>query len=576
MDWFDHISCRGTPRCDLGNQLSTVLDKPTPHMDRLLYGLRRLMTESENGLRIPAQWLPQEHIDSAPSEIQQGDREDPVLTLFVRINTAGSQPSAEELTYSILKSVMPECREGIEDLSRRFMLPARMVLLLSTLTLANLASRRHDSVPPAFPDVNRFRRLVQGADTAMPDFRERLRDLLITGNAKLIIEATYRLLVINPNMRSERPYRLLPLQAARIAQNHEHAFLLLLIWVQSRLSRHAGDAYLGLDEEEHRRIIGLICTLGWFSAGDGNAVTAKRKYLLRLWNKRYALQEKGILADMNEEGFDEDVIIPIPPPRILSSAIAQCVTGYGFGGYSTEHWQSWDLWKNFRYRLDDIKEANRWYRGNVKSRRVGEDKETESRVAERRQAAWEQFISKTIHNTEFVLYAQRDKLSQWYPEFDPTSPSQLQDTEQPWDIDHIHPQNYVQGRHSMPPLITAWHSTIGNLRAWPSEINRAQHDLVPSQKLHHPNEQEKNSYGLLSARDLMKASAISQAQDWDDSYPNTYEWVPSYYLRNGDVEKHKQWQPNRQALIRAITFRYVDLYSRWHQELRISQLFNAA
>ena len=41
----------------------------------------------------------------------------------------------EELSYSILKSIMPECRDGIEKLSRKFMPPPRMVLLLSTLAL---------------------------------------------------------------------------------------------------------------------------------------------------------------------------------------------------------------------------------------------------------------------------------------------------------------------------------------------------------------------------------------------------------------------------------------------------------
>ena len=42
---------------------------------------------------------------------------------------------------------------------------------------------------------------------------------MLQGNeAKAVVEAAYRLLVIDPSRPDERPFRLLPLQAARIAQ----------------------------------------------------------------------------------------------------------------------------------------------------------------------------------------------------------------------------------------------------------------------------------------------------------------------------------------------------------------------
>ena len=99
-------------------------------MERLLWGLRRVLDVSEDGLRIPAQVLPDEHVNNFGSgSVEQQEREDPIATLFIRINTAGTRPSEEELSYSILKSIMPECRDGIEKLSRKFMPPPRKVLL---------------------------------------------------------------------------------------------------------------------------------------------------------------------------------------------------------------------------------------------------------------------------------------------------------------------------------------------------------------------------------------------------------------------------------------------------------------
>lgn len=569
MDWIGGGSGRTGERFVTGSALNEKLCAPTPYMAQLLRGLRRLVHDTDDGVRIPAQWLPSEHLAGIPQGEITADREDPVLTLFVRINTAGVQPNGEELTYSILKSVMPECRKGIEELSRKFMPPPRMVLLLSTLTLATLSSRQREDIPPAFPDVNRFRRLVQGVDPGMPNFRDTLRTLLQGDEAKAVVEAAYRLLVINPNKPDERPFRLLPLQAARIAQNDEQALLLLFMWIRSRA--HQSDTWLGIGEAEHRRLVGLMCVLSWFHATDRNTATNRRQYLTRLWSQRERLHEEGILAGLTEPIANlPGPILPLPPPAILTAGIERCVTGHGFGGYDTTLWREWNFWANLQTRLDDIESASNWYTRAIK--KIGD--ESEAQVSERREASWQTLVSRTTRNTELVLYAQRQYLAKWYPEFDPTSPTQLQDTEQPWDLDHIHPQNYVQGVNNIPPIIKAWHSTIGNVRAWPSEINRAQHDLDPASKLKVPNSQEIANYDVMTSAVLCAASAVrTPPNDWAQSHPGTTAGAPHHYLRNYYPDTHAQYQPNRQALVRAITARYVDLYAGWYKELGVKQLF---
>ena len=568
MDWIRGGSGRTGERFVTGSALNEKLSAPTPYMAQLLRGLRSVVHGTEDGVRIPAQWLLREHLAGVPQGEITVDREDPVLTLFARINTAGVQPNGEELTYSILKSVMPECREGIEELSRKFMPPPRMVLLLSTLTLAKLSSRQGEDSAPAFPDVNRFRRLVHGADPGVRNFRETLRTMLQGDEAKGVVEAAYRLLVIDPNKPDERPFRLLPLQAARIAQNDEQAFLLLFMWIRSRPNQ--SDTWLGLDEAEHRRLVGLMCVLSWFHATDRNTATNRRQYLTRLWPQREHLHEEGILAELTAPIVTvSGPILPLPPPAILTAAIERCVTGHGFKSYDTNLWKDWNLWSGLQVRLDDIEDANRWYTRAIK--KIAD--ENEAQVSERRETSWQRLISRTTNTTELVLYAQRKYLADWYPEFDPTSPTQLQDTEQPWDLDHIHPQNYVQGVNNIPPIIKMWHSTIGNLRAWPSEINRAQHDLDPANKIKVPNSQETTNYHVTTAAALCAASAIRNPNDWAQSHPGENAGAPHHYLRNHYPDTHAQYQPNRQALLRAITTRYVDLYAGWYKVLRIHQLF---
>jgi Protein of unknown function DUF262 len=570
LDWIVVEPNRTGARFEKGIQLRNLLSAPTRYMGSLLGGLRRLLESSNDQIRIPAQWLPSEHLAGASTDAGPSNREDSVLTLFVRINTEGIQPNGEELAYSILKSVMPECREGIEKLSQWFMPPPRMVLLLATLTLA-LISDRNEDTPPAFPDVGRFRRLVQGVDPEMPNFREALRAMLREGGtAQSVVGKAHKLLIVDPEKPDERPFRLLPLQAARMAQRNEHAFLLLFAWIYSR-NGERGD-WCGLDEAEHRRLVGLMCVLSWFHAPDSNTATNRRKFLARLWMRRKQLHSAGILVGLTEPaGADVGPILPLPPPKILAFAIGHCVVGHGFGGHDTKLWREWGLWANLQSRLGDVEETNNWYEKHVRWQNGGVEPETKLHATERRETAWHGLVARTIQNTELVLYAQRRFLSQSFPEFDPTSPTQLLDTEQPWDLDHIHPQNYVQGRGNIPPIIRAWHPTIGNLRAWPSEINRAHHDLDPGRKLTQPHPQETENYGLRTATDLRAASAVKNYDDWNLSHPGPDAGALVHYLRNDDADP--RWQPNRQALIRAVTGRYVALYSTWYTELRVGELF---
>lgn len=432
--------------------------------------------------------------------------------------------------------------------------PARMVLLLSTLVLG-----REKDTPPAFPDVSRFRRLVQGRDERNLNFGDELKSFLSEGEAKQIVDAAYRLLVINGD--TERQFRLFPLQAARIAQNDGHAFLLLLAWIRSR--KKYNEPWCGLDEEQHRRLIGTMCVLSWFPYKRDD--TNRRLYLSRLWQNKGKLHEPGALSALLQPADNDEIaVLPLPPYKILEAAVAACVTGYGFQGKKTKLWHEWNFYENIESCIEDIDVVDKWYKKTLK----GSFKNSETEIDAIKDDCWALFVQNLINNREFVLYTQRRYLSEWFPDFDPTSPAQLQDTEQPWDYDHIHPQHFCKHKQNIPPIIKAWHGTIGNLRAWPSEVNRAQGDLTPAKKLETPIDQEMKNYKLKTHKELRTASGIfdnSQIKFWNLSCPDAA--APSNYL--ADDEYHL----NRQNLIKAITSRWVSLYRLWYEELRIKDLF---
>ena len=122
-------------------------------------------------------------------------------------------------------------------------------------------------------------------------------------------------------------------------------------------------------------------------------------------------------------------------------AIEHRVTGHGFQGYGTNHWQNWNFWDDFENRLGEIDAAKNWYgRPANLPWKKGDDETTD-----RHEECWWQLVQNLKQNREMLLYAQRIQLAEWFPDFDPTSPSQLQDTEQPWDYDTYSRSEFLSG-----------------------------------------------------------------------------------------------------------------------------------
>ncbi|MDR1111849.1 MAG: DUF262 domain-containing protein [Deltaproteobacteria bacterium] len=74
------------------------------------------------------------------------------------------------------------------------------------------------------------------------------------------------------------------------------------------------------------------------------------------------------------------------------------------------------------------------------------------------------------HN--FLLYAQRRYLDKWFPK----ELFELDDVNTPYDFDHILPHSFISYRSGLKPEFKSLYNGIGNLRAWPYELNRSDQD----------------------------------------------------------------------------------------------------
>jgi hypothetical protein len=537
-------------------------------LQTLIGGFRNLLNGAK-GYRIPIQALPE--IPRAQSIID--GKPDPVETLFIRVNQAGTRLEGEELIYSILKSEWAEAPTFIEKMQHQLALPSRLVILSSRLVLAK---KHTDPRPPAAPDVSRFRRLMHGNDKDNKDFKDQLKSF--TKNEG------HDVFRIAKTLLTEGPYALPPVLATELAQSSPAVIFLLLRWIM-RMREQKQDPRQLLDEPR-KMLLGFVTALGWFAENAEQAVAA-------VWPHLQEASGNELINFFSAKQFDVALqlgakdslrMLPLISPDILQHMIEVSVTSgrRSYGGFrypTSDFWRNWSRWEWLSGRLSGNLErwftenfAERWYRAAT----AGEERLD---LKTKYQEAWTSFIDGLWAKKSILLYAQRHSLNSWFPDYDPSLPDQLDDMNRPWDWDHIHPQSFLRNDNgnrlkNIPTIIRDWHGSIGNLRAWPLELNRSDRDSSPRVKLNKSTnngevaELEK-SYGVHNLK-AKKSASFTHQKDW--SY--WQESVPEGDFIRQYLAYPTEYGEPRKALIRAITTRFVDLYREWYKTLEIGQLMS--
>ncbi len=526
----------------------------------LFSGFKTLLTcDESNSYQIPAQFLPTE---IASVEV---DTVDPVETLFIRINAAGTKLDGEELNYSILKSIWPDARNLVESLESRLMSPARLVTLFSRLAMA---SDHIDDAPP-LPDVSRFRNLVHKRDPKHLDFLDKLKGYLGSKRAGELLSLAKSLLEAPGT--STNPIGLPVVIIADIARKTPDVFFLLMRW----LDMMPRSSLFKLNSDSQRKhLAGAITTLAWFSVDSNLCLKAlwpilngtKKSELPGFWSRR------GLLLPTLFRVANVVPLIPPLPSKIFQKGVNKRLYGLLKNG-TGETWKNWE-W-NTKFSVGHVNKKkdeifNHYITLMNRAQRTS-DSGAKRKFAEE---AWLLFSEQTWSMFPLVLYSQREWLATWFPRFDPAQPNQLEDTDRPWDVDHIHAQNYIKNSANAEPAFRLikdnWHGSIGNLRAWPLELNRADGDSCPRVKLNiSENEDEINrhkKYHLHRTEDILRASVVPKNSQnfWNESTP------PGSFKTNY-LKTAGSCHPN---LLNAIVNRWVHLYSNWYSDFDISNLFS--
>jgi len=511
---------------------------------------------------------------SVAADSAQGDdplKKDPVELLFVRINSAGTPLGGEELVYSLLKSAWVEAPRFIEQLKHKPAGPARIAMLCIRLVLArqqrsgpvNDKQARHFTFPSNL-SVEEFRRLMRAQDSGA--FQDQLRRI-IQDDAASTFEHAWQFLT-----DGTKSFTLPRVVAAELAQKTPDVFFLLLAWLDKIAA--LGGSVDRVPTRQHQRTLGFLTAVAWFARD-------KTKAMAMLWDQLQGETDLTRLLDyFNRKQFsqicrlDEHLnqhMVPLIGVEDLERICKKHITGYvGCQDTITRKdsriWKEWD-WYHWLV-VPAASELKDFYIARLSPTKTVRNA-SDIDVPDSALGACDRFFDVLWNCHPMLLFAQRKWLATWFPNFNPALPEFMEDKNRPWDYDHIHPQNYLRsdGGNSlrgMPQLIKDWHGSIGNLRAWPLEINRADGDRIPQLKFDDIGAIERR-YGINREKHKLEASFVG-ADDlpcWHESLPAGSE---RGYLKESDAHEA------RCALIKAIVTRFNRIYQDWYQGLRLADL----
>lgn len=530
--------------------------------------------------RIPALILPiDKDIDIDSDGKLSVIRKDAVETLFVRVNSAGTPIVGEELIYSSLKASWPDAPDLLEKFqqgSQQLVTPARLVSLLWRLHLAFPNDGSLNKLLPASPAVGEFRKAIrdnQKREAFEVFVKDSKNQTLFKG-----VLAWARLKPAETQANEAVDWRLPPTLASQLFSGEKGLDILFIVAAWFKRLQNQNLPSIPLTDVQSRQSLGFIVAISWFAERPNECVS-------RLWAQLQDCSDQSVTDFFNRDRFSSmllldgsgrTVMLPLAPPELLERLVSSAVD---INAKSDEkYWAHGSSWSHFTSRLAPEhfsnlnKELGEWLKKLiiVKSAPSTDGSDSNSEVADmdaenevRLRLMWYRILDKMWAHRPLVDYAQREWLLKWFPTFDPTLPGQMEDVNRPWDYDHIHPASHIVNK--VPSVIREWHQSIGNLRAWPLELNRGDQDDSPESKLG-SFEDVLSYFKGMQPEDLRTASFIDE-----------WEWQQlKMSVPSNPVDKHYLSDPKsadqRNALLCATTSRFCRLYRHWYVELEIGSL----
>lgn len=425
-------------------------------------------------------------------------------TLFVRINTAGTGLFGEELIYSMYKTVFPESKDVVEKAGVGFIAPSRIITLISRIALTDILTKSNQEFTFANQlNPKQFKNQIGNEDfsNSIKQFSEGERPYVET------LFSNVQILLIG--LKDDPKEFQLPFPLAAEMARNPNVFFILLYWLHKSKIDVVKDV-LG-NESFHKKILAAITTLSWFAIGDinkflnGVAKQVKESGKLEFWNSKLFIDVQ------NSEVEENRWITYMPNPEELEEILIK--------KFNT-NWNDIPLPIN-KPQFDKFRDKLYWQRGLLL------------------------FVQRTYIKTKF-------KELQW--------DTILEDTNRPWDWDHIYPSVYYQkGTHDE---IKELNYTNGNLRALALEDNRSDQAKLPKDKFKYKG-QDKDT---ITEKEIIEKEELIRYQSFIKEDKKFWEKIDSERITTNE-EKAKN-------VCLAIYTRLSNIYKEWYTSLEVGKLFD--
>jgi uncharacterized protein with ParB-like and HNH nuclease domain len=396
---------------------------------------------------------------------EENDEENEDVTLFVRLNTEGTRISGEELIYSLLKATFPEAKILVEKIGLKYIAPSRIVNLFARLSLMQKMNFEHFQ-----QDVNivSFRKNLKEVEfvTNLKNFIGEVK--VNDSDAQKIVSDAISILSINKDL--PRIY------IKEVVVRTPDLFLVLLVFLiknrelsdEQKIDIHKGYHTVALFNTDAKTAAGLL-----FESLQKNGWTD--------W--------KGVVDGIKIKS--SDIILPLIEPRQFGDFILNHLLPKFLEEKNT-HFANNDLLKEII--KSNVNELNYLFVATNFQDNLSDEELYNSNV-DNAAKYWVNLSEKIFKNRTFLVLAQRKYFKSEFNEF--MEFDGIEDTNKPWDWDHIFPISWVHSRHGISQVIKWLIHTNGNLRALSFNENRSQSNhQSPSLRFTNNLKASENSYIL--------------------------------------------------------------------------------
>lgn len=407
--------------------------------------------------------LPEIVVDKGSIEEKENNiatAEDAVL--FLRLNSTGTRISGQELMYSLLKASFPQSKELVEEIGLNFLAPSTVVNLFVRFVKMKRANFKSFERTMSLQD---FRKLL-----SEEGFKEDLEKLILNKKAKELMDTAVTII-------SSHPANLPPIFQKEVLSKNLDLLIVLMVYITQNKA---------LSEEDTQNIRRSFVHSTLFSGSK-----EKRKIVPKLYN---------LLVKNNWQNWGEmwdemclqnhTLIPPLLEPKIFSNILNKVREKYLKDRNQHLFWFDW---------LKNIFRENDTFL-NLLPLNLISSEEVDKQLLKEQQIAqavhyWRSLCHFVFWNKQFLIVAQRDYFNDQFGEF--MAFEGIEDTNKPWDWDHIYPNSWVYRKTKISNLVKWLINANGNFRALSFNENRSQNNnQSPEMRFNNnPNAQEHSFIG---------------------------------------------------------------------------------